>query len=160
MLYQLSYASPIASPFRSSAGARKPRRSLATNSKIITVDEWPQFGMRPLCGASGARRLRRKDLRLIDLRGLRKELFRPRKQCLRYVSRQVGIAAVLIGKRIEDPILRGPIFRAYQVVVPASCTASGWADFRKASTSASLPGFASSCAQSRELVHGCTSSGG
>src|SRR6266446_5625017 len=36
---------------------------------------------------------------------------------------------------------------AYQVIVPGSFSASGCADFRNFSTSCSLPGLASSCAQ-------------
>ena len=42
---------------------------------------------------------------------------------------------------------------AYQVVVPASCTARGCADFRNSSSSLSLPGFASSKREDRNCVH-------
>src|SRR5580700_1507030 len=45
------------------------------------------------------------------------------------------------------PYFNGPILIAYQLIVPGSCSASGCADFRKFSTSFSLPGLASSCAQ-------------
>src|SRR5579871_2180454 len=45
------------------------------------------------------------------------------------------------------PYFPGPILIAYQLIVAASRSASGWADFRNSSTSFSLPGLASSCAQ-------------
>src|SRR5260370_42224098 len=45
------------------------------------------------------------------------------------------------------PYRDGPNFMAYQVMVPGSFSASGCADFRNFSTSCSLPGLASSCAQ-------------
>src|ERR1700685_308328 len=50
------------------------------------------------------------------------------------------------------PYLPGPILMAYQLIVPGSRSASGCADFRNASTSCSLPGLASSCAQMANLL--------
>jgi len=40
------------------------------------------------------------------------------------------------------PNFAGPNFTAYQVVVAGSETASGWADFKNASSSFSFPGLA------------------
>src|SRR3984957_5028180 len=45
------------------------------------------------------------------------------------------------------PYLPGPILMAYQLIVSGSRSAIGCADFRNSSTSFSLPGWASSCAQ-------------
>src|ERR1700730_6489984 len=45
------------------------------------------------------------------------------------------------------PYLPEPVLMAYQLIVPSSRSASGCADFRNSSTSFSLPGLASSCAQ-------------
>src|SRR6267378_2263881 len=49
------------------------------------------------------------------------------------------------------PNLAGPIFTAYQAVVPGSFSASGCADFKNSSTSFSFPDLASSCAQIANL---------
>src|ERR1700745_207633 len=45
------------------------------------------------------------------------------------------------------PYFPGPILIAYQLIVPGSRWARGCADFRNSSTSCSLPGLDSSCAQ-------------
>src|SRR5580698_3070096 len=50
------------------------------------------------------------------------------------------------------PYFPGPILMAYQLIVSGSRSASGCADFKNASTSFSLPGLASSCAQMANLL--------
>src|SRR5271169_1301291 len=55
------------------------------------------------------------------------------------------------GNVSKMPNFDGPIFNAYQVVVPVSACTNGSADFRNCSTSCSLPGFASSCTRIENL---------
>ena len=83
--------------------------------------------------------------RLVDQRRFREQVLGLCEKGFRDVATKVCIAPVFIGERVKMPNFDGPIFNAYQVVVPVSACTNGSADFRNCSTSCSLPGFASSC---------------
>src|SRR5271156_6755405 len=132
-------------------GTPKLRRARATNSKISILIHGPQLRLRAaergerLFYAAGALAARISGLSISG--ALANSSSALAKSALAISPVRCALRPFSSANVSKIPYFDGPIFSAYQVVVPGSCTASGWADFRNASTSASLPGFASSCAQ-------------
>ncbi len=59
---------------------------------------------------------------LFDLRWRAKKLFRARRQCIRYLPCQVGVAAGIVRECIEDAICHGTILIANQAFVAGSAS--------------------------------------
>ncbi len=93
--------------------------------------------------------LNRKNLRLINLRRRGQQLLGLREQRLRNLCPKDAPLSPPHRRRYQRcRTVPTPSFSAYHRTVPCSCIASGNADFKNASTSASFPGFACRMASS------------
>src|SRR5271163_478984 len=109
MLYQLSYASPIASHFSWIAKAHES--CAAPRPRTPRLAYWPMARNCAFSPQKGrafvlcCRSFGGQNLRFIDLWRLGEQFFRPGEKRLGDFSGQVRVAAIFIGKRVENSIL-------------------------------------------------------